>query len=218
MKRKRALAASVACGVACAVCVIVYTQGVRGEAEQARADALARYGGDQVEVCVAKRDIAAGETVDGASVETKLWVSDLLPPDAVRSANEVVGSKASSVILSGEVLSTRRFRSDSSSLEVPANTTAISVPAKDVQAVGGAVSAGSRVDIYATGSSSTQALVRGVQVLATSAGSATSASPSDAKVSWVTVAVPDEQVQELVASAQKNDLYFTIPAAASAGE
>ncbi len=218
MRRKSALAASVACGVACAVCVIAYTQGVRGEAEQARAEALARYGGDQVEVCVAKRDIAAGEIVDDASLETKLWVSDLLPPDAVRSASEVVGSKASSVILSGEVLSTRRFRSDSSSLDVPAGMTAISVPAKDVQAVGGAVSAGSRVDIYATGSSSTQALVRGVQVLATSAGSAAFASTGDAKVSWVTVAVPDEQVQELVASAQKNDLYFTIPAAAPAGE
>lgn len=218
MKRKRALAASVACGIACAVCVIAYTQGVRGEVEQARADALARYGGDQVEVCVAKRDIAAGETIDAASVETKLWVSDLLPPDAIRASNEVVGSKASSVILSGEVLSARRFRSDSPSIEIPAGMTAISVPAKDVQAVGGAVSVGSRVDIYATGSSSTQALVRGVQVLATSAGSAASASSSDAKVSWVTVAVPDEQVQELVASAQKNDLYLTIPAAVAVGE
>ena len=40
---------------------------VRGEAERARADALARYGGDQVEVCVAKRDIAAGETVDSGA-------------------------------------------------------------------------------------------------------------------------------------------------------
>ncbi len=218
MKRKRALAASVACGIACAVCVFAYTQGVRGEVEQARADALARYGGDQVEVCVAKRDIAAGETVDAASVETKLWVSDLLPPDAVRLSSEVVGSKASSVILSGEVLSTRRFRADASSIDVPANMTAISVPAKDVQAVGGAVSVGVRVDVYATGSSSTQALVRGVQVLATSAKSSSSASSNDAKVSWVTVAVPDEQVQELVAAAQKTDLYFTIPAVGAAGE
>ena len=46
-----------------------------------RADALARYGGDQVEVCVAKRDIAAGETVDSGAIETRLWVADLLPPE-----------------------------------------------------------------------------------------------------------------------------------------
>lgn len=109
MKRNKTLIIGIVCGVACAACVLMYTQGVRGEADQARADALARYGGDQVEVCVAKRDIAAGETVDASAVETKLWVADLLPAGAVRSASEVVGTKASDLVLAGEVLSDRRF-------------------------------------------------------------------------------------------------------------
>ena len=64
MKRSRTTIIGIACGLACAACVFAYAQGVRGEADAARAEALARYGGEQLEVCVAKRDIAAGESPD----------------------------------------------------------------------------------------------------------------------------------------------------------
>lgn len=209
MRRNKTAAAGAICGVLCALCVLGYTQSVRGEAERARADALARYGGDQVEVCVAKRDIAAGETVDSGAVETRLWVADLLPPEAVRQTSEVVGSKASSTVLSA-----RRFGAASAAIDVPDGKVAISVPAKDVQAVGGAVSAGSSVDVYATGSAATQALARGVSVLATSAGTDDrQASGSASKVTWVTLAVDPNQVEELVSAAQKTELYLTLPGA-----
>ena len=209
MRRNKTAAAGAICGVLCALCVLGYTQSVRGEAERARADALARYGGDQVEVCVAKRDIAAGETVDSGAIETRLWVADLL-----RQTSEVVGSKASSTVLSGEVLSARRFGAASAAIDVPDGKVAISVPAKDVQAVGGAVSAGSSVDVYATGSAATQALARGVSVLATSAGTDDrQASGSASKVTWVTLAVDPNQVEELVSAAQKTELYLTLPGA-----
>ena len=158
MKRSRTTIIGIACGLACAACVFAYAQGVRGEADAARAEALARYGGEQLEVCVAKRDIAAGESVDASAVETRLWVADLLPAEAFRSSDDVVGKKASSTILAGEVLSERRFRDAGSRLDVPEGLTALSVPAKDVQAVGGAVAAGSRVDVYATGGTSTDVL------------------------------------------------------------
>ena len=88
------MVAGIACGVLCAACVLAYLTSVRGEADAARAEALARYGGEQVEVCVARRDVAAGEKVDAAAVETRLWVADLLPADAVRAAGDVVGRTA----------------------------------------------------------------------------------------------------------------------------
>lgn len=215
MKRSRTTIVGIACGLACAACVFAYMQGVRGEADAARAEALTRYGGEQLEVCVAKRDIAAGETVDAGAVQTRMWVADLLPAEAFRSADDVVGKKASSTILAGEVLSGQRFRDAGSRLDVPEGLTALSVPAKDVQAVGGAIAAGSQVDIYATGGTSTDVLASDVLVLATSAGSRES---SDAKVSWITVAVKAESVQEIVAAAQKTELYFTLPASGSEEE
>jgi pilus assembly protein CpaB len=213
VKRNKTLIVGIVCGIACAACVLAYTQGVRGEVDQARAEALARYGGEQVEVCVAKRDIAAGEVVEASAVETKLWVSDLLPQGAVRSSSDVVGQKASALVLAGEVLTDRRFSSGSSKIDVPAGMCAISVPAKDVQAVGGAISAGDAVDVYATGDSSTRSLARSVQVLATSAGSTESSGSQ--KVSWVTLAVRADQVEELVAASQKTELYLVLPGADS---
>ena len=204
MRRNKTAAAGAICGVLCALCVLAYTQSVRGEAERARADALARYGGD----------IAAGEAVDSGAVEMRLWVADLLPPEAVRKASEVVGARASSTVLSGEVLSARRFGAASSAIDVPDGKVAISVPAKDVQAVGGAVSAGSSVDVYATGSAATQVLARGVSVLATSVGTDDrQASESASKVTWVTLAVDPNQVEELVSAAQRTELYLTLPGA-----
>ena len=94
MRKNKAAFVGVVCGVLCAACVFAYTQAVRGEADQQRRDALARYGGDQVEVCVAKRDIAAGEMVEASAIETRLWVADLLPAEAVRQASEEIQAKA----------------------------------------------------------------------------------------------------------------------------
>ena len=66
---------------------------------------------------------------DASAVETRLWVADLLPAEAFRSSDDVVGKKASSTILAGEVLSERRFRDAGSRLDVPEGLTALSVPA-----------------------------------------------------------------------------------------
>ena len=39
---------ALACGLCCALCVALYLASVRGEVDAARAEALERYGGDQV--------------------------------------------------------------------------------------------------------------------------------------------------------------------------
>lgn len=216
MKRKRMTAIGIACGVLCAACVLLYLQGVRGEAEAARAEALARYGGEQLEVCVATRDIAAGEQVDAGAVTAKLWVADLLPEQAARSVSDVVGKRTGSPILAGEVVSLKRFEDAAASLDVPDGMSALSVPAKEVQAVGGAVEPGMRVDIFATGDTATEAIARDVLVVATSTGS--KGQKADAAVSWITVAVEPDRVQELVAASQKTALYFVLPGSGADAE
>ncbi|WP_165046136.1 Flp pilus assembly protein CpaB [Adlercreutzia sp. ZJ138] len=209
MKRKTTVVLGLACGVVCALCVGLYLQGVRGEVDEARAEALARYGGEQVEVVVAKRDIFAGEAVDASAVETQLWVADLLPEGAATSIEDVQDRVTASTILAGEVVSERRFEGETRQLDVPAGLIAVSVPAKDVQAVGGAITAGSRVDMYATGGTSTDLIASDVLVLATSAGERDT--DSHESVSWITIAVKPDIAQGIVAAAQKMELYFTLP-------
>lgn len=208
MRRTRTLIVGIVCGIACAACVLLYLQDVGARAEAARAEALERFGGDQLEVCVAKRDIAAGETIDEGSIEKRLWVADLLPENPLTVSADAVGKQATSTILKGEVLTPRRFEEALSAIEVPDDLTAVSVPARDVQAIGGALRPGMLVDVYATGQSSTSLVAHSVLVLATNASDGAASSDS---VAWVTLALSPENVQEVVAMAQSSQLYFALP-------
>lgn len=207
-KKRKSLVLCISCGVICALCVLIYTQSVRAEAEDTRNAALARYGGEQIEVCVAKRDIAAGEKIDSTCYELKLWLADLLPDDAVRNSNDILGKQLTSSIVSGEVITSKRFQDSAVSLEVPAGLSAVSVPAKDVSAVGGAINAGMHIDVYATGNISTSLIAQNVLVLATST---TFTEGTSASVTWITLAVEPSEVQELVAASQTTTLYFVLP-------
>ena len=70
--KKKTLIICLISGVLCAACVLLYANSVRSSAESARKEALARYGGEQIEVCVATKDIASGCTIDATNVETRL--------------------------------------------------------------------------------------------------------------------------------------------------
>ena len=209
--KKGALITGILCGVFCAVCVFMYSSIVRGEADSARAEAMQRYGGEQVEVLVATKDIYPGETLSSSNSVSKTWLSDLLPDGCITNLAEVKGVQVSSMIVKGEAISKRRFESSSASIEVPQGCVALSVAAQDVQAVGGSLCAGCLVDVYATGSQ-TACIGKNILVLATNVEGTNS---SKSKVSWVTLAVPLEQSQEFVTASQSMDIYFVLPAQSS---
>lgn len=196
-------------GIVCALAVFAYTQSVTAQADQARADALARYGGEQVEVVVAKRTIQPGETIGSADIEKKQWLTDLLPDNPIEDEKDAIGKQVASAVVSGEVLTAQRFEQESTKIEVPRGLVAVSLPTEEVKAVGGAIAAGSSIDVYLTGSNGTERLGEDVLVLATSTGD--SEGSGSKAVSWVTVAVKPEAVEEYVSSAETGNLYFTIP-------
>lgn len=209
MKQKHLMIIAIACGIACAACIVLFMMSVQSEANAARAEALARYGGEQVEVCVATRDIAAGERIELSALEMRMWIADLLPEGAVRESSDVVGKTASTSILKGEVVSEKRFETERSDFEIPAGMTAVSVPAKAVQAVGGAIRSGMSVDVYSSGDSTTTALARDVLVLDSSVGGAGSFMSGDS--GCLILAVEPEHVEEIISASNKTTLYFVLP-------
>lgn len=209
MKQKRMTIIALVCGVVCAVCVVLFMGSVQSQAAKERSESLARYGGEQVEVCVASRDIAAGETLDVSSIETKLWVSGLLPDEAVLKGEDAFGQTATTSIFKGEVIVAKRFQKHASDLDIPAGLQAVSVPVKAVQAVGGSITQGMRVNVYSTGDAATTKLVSGALVLDTSVGESESLSSSNG--GWVTLAVEPGRVQEIVAASSKTSLYLVVP-------
>jgi len=209
MRQRRMTIIAVACGVLCAVCIGAYLASVKGAANAERAEVLARFGGEQVEVCVATRDIAAGERLGSSSVEDRLWVADLLPEGAIRQSGDATGRIATTSILKGEVVSEKRFEVERGVLDVPAGKEAVSVPAKAVQAAGGAIRPGMSVDVYSSGDSTTALLAEKVVVIDTSVKGSGSLLSSEA--GWITLAVEPDRVQEIIAAASKTSLYFVVP-------
>ena len=195
-------------GLLCVFMVFLFVQSVKGEAAEARAEALSRYGGDQIEVYVAKRDISIGEFVDESNADSKLWLVDLLPEDAIGSLADIDKKTTSSPILAGEVISDKRFVEKDKKWTCPPDLSALSVPAKDVQTIGGVLDEGMHVDVYATGAT-TSLLAQDVLVLATNVKEAGASSSS--ATSWVTLALSPELVQEVIAASQKMELYFVLP-------
>lgn len=206
-KSNRTALIGLVCGLLCALCVGIYIVEVDAQASAAQADILAKYGGEQVDVCVAKNDIVAGSTITEHDIETKTWIATLLPTNSVTNVREIVGKHVGSTILAGEVVTHNRLGFASSEVSVPDGKVALSVPTREVQAVGGSLCAGMNTDIYAVGSSSTTLLASAVPVLATSL---TSDSASTASA-WVTIAVEPESVEEFVSAAENLELYFALP-------
>ncbi|MDD6651381.1 MAG: RcpC/CpaB family pilus assembly protein [Eggerthellales bacterium] len=209
MKRGN-ITAMLATGALCAVLMFAFTQSVQGQAAKERSEVLEKYGGEQVEVCVATSAIPAGETPNLGNTAIQLWVSGLLPEDPVTSLSQVSDKTLTTSVVKGEVLSFRHFDQVASSVEVPEGYCAISVPTEDVRAVGGAIGAGMRVDAYLSGSSEISLLAEDVLVLGTSVteeGNSQAAS----KMSWVTLAVLPEKVPEFISAADKGSLYFALP-------
>lgn len=209
MKRNKSLIAGIICAVLCAFCVFAYTGSIKANAEAERVETLERFGGEQVEVYVATRNISAGETVDMRSAEARTWVADLLPEGSVHDLATIMGKKATAAIYEGEVITEFRFDTAGSNLTVPEGFVAVSVPAQEVNAVGGAVVAGSRINIYAAGASATELIGENVLVLDTSSLAADSLTGSS--TDWLTIAVLPESVQEIIAAIQNTKLYFSLP-------
>ena len=209
VKRKARLAWSMAFGVAAAALVLVYVTSVRAEAARAQRDALERYGGDLVSVCVATRDIEPGETIDEGNVRVEEWAASLLPDEALTSLEKAHGKTATSRIPKRAPLSSVYFERRDGEIEVPRGKAAVSVACDAERAVGGALERGERVDVYVSKDGVTDRLAS-AEVLDTSA-----LADGGGDVSWVTLAVNDSSVRELLTATAQGTVSLTVPGARS---
>ena len=198
----------IACGLWAACCMLLDAGQVRANDRSAREAALDRDGSEQVEVYVAQRDIAFGQVISADDVAPRLWLADLLPADCATDARSVVGMTATSTILANEPIPLQRVGT-SGSLDVPAGLCAVSVPTQDTLAVGGAVDKGSLVDVYASGNDGVVLLGQRILVLETSSSAA--GSSRSGSLSWITLAVTQESVEELLNASRAGKLYITLP-------
>ena len=213
--RRKHMIISGICALIAVLAVFAYTASIRSEAQVQRAAALQHYGGERVQVVVTRSDIALGATVSADNVSTADWLVDLLPQGEVAtSIDQVKGLMAQVAIKRNEPLLLERVGSGVSRIAVPDGLEAVSISSYDVLAVGGAIQAGSFVDIYVETSKGTIAAL-GSKILVLETSGSTKGIENAEKLTWVTLAVTPGSVSDLIAASTKGTIHLALPGASS---
>lgn len=203
MKKRWSVILSLGFGIACAFSVGQFLDHVENQANMARAEAMERYGGEQVQVIVATSDIAPGDEVTASNTAARMWLVEMVPDQAVYERSQIAGRKATTEIKSGEVLNLSRFKEEEHDESVPKGMCGVGVEVQDSQTASSALDKGSKVDVYAV----TQDKVRRICVSAP----VISSESSSGHAYWVTLAVRPSQVQEVLSASKNSSLYLVLP-------
>ena len=215
-RQRKQTAIAICCGVLAALCVFAYTATIKSEASMARAAAIQQYGGERVPVLVATKTIPIGGTVDESNATVQEWLVDFLPQgQAAQSHEQLEGLVAQSEIRVNEPILLERVGDGSSRITVPDGLAAASVASDDVLAVGGAIRAGSVVDVYVEAASGEITMIgERILVLETS----TPDDAGDKQISWVTLAVTPSSVSELISASARGTIHFVLPGNSAANQ
>ncbi|MCL2631551.1 MAG: Flp pilus assembly protein CpaB [Coriobacteriia bacterium] len=220
MRTKRSrIIVSIVCGLTAAALMAFYASAVNRSASQYRAQALEGYGGEQIEVFVAVRNIAAGEQLTPANVVKRIWLVDMLPAGAATNEADVYGQTLSLPLLANEPVVLAKLGSNTERLSVPEGFCAVTIPTNDVLAVGGAITSGSVVAIYAADKDTVYLLAAEILVLETSnstnfntdTGNLFGSGRSRPALSWVTLSVREDMVEEIIVASRTMSLYIVLP-------
>lgn len=212
-QKKQIIIAGV-CALLAAVSIFAYSATVKSEAQIQRAAAIKKYGGEVTDVCVAKENISTGQIIQSNQIQVMEYPVDLLAQGEVAlSVEQVAGKVAAIDIKKNEVLLLERVGDGSSRISVPENLEAVSVATDDVLAVGGAIRAGSFVDVYVeTTEGKIVSLGQNILVLETSSSQTNTTEKENLKaLTWVTLAVTKESVSELITASAKGTIHLALP-------
>ncbi|HEY6959519.1 MAG TPA: Flp pilus assembly protein CpaB [Candidatus Limnocylindria bacterium] len=151
----------------------------------------------RADVVVAGRDIAVPRPLTREDLELRSVAAALVPEDAVRSLDVAVGSVPRAPLMRGQLVLGRAIAPDVSELRsglpLPRGQRAVAIPVRAVDAVGGAILPGSRVDVLsvpvlgrAPAGRTTELLIAGAAVLDVRGEAGGALVQSDAKTQAVT--------------------------------
>lgn len=200
--------ASAACALAVAGSFAGYANEVDAEAQRVRDEALARYGGEVVQLAVASTALEAGEVVGAGTVSMRDWLVDLAPADPITSLDDCMGKTLTVSVAAGSPLTSLNFRDATQTADVPSGHVAVTIPVSDKLGVSREVAPGAAVVAYETTADGTRLLAGNAIVLAapgTSSGMGLASST-------MTLAVMPEDVSKVLASSSAGELRLVLPA------
>lgn len=206
MKRSVRLLLSALCGACACGLAFLALSSARREADEARGQALASFGGTAVTVCVATEPLEAGDTVDATCAEEREWVAELLPAGACASLSEVEGRAVTERVPAGAVLADIYFTRERGEVEIPRDCAAVSVPLQQEYALGGALDEGEKVDVYVTRDGISDCVAASARVIDAS----TFGTDGSGSLEWATLAVEPEAVGELLSASARGTVSLVV--------
>ncbi|MCL2745558.1 MAG: RcpC/CpaB family pilus assembly protein [Coriobacteriia bacterium] len=239
-QRRRIVISSIA-GVLAALCAALFLWGQAQSANRMHAELLEDFKGGAVNVMVARSRIEPGTLLSERLFEEQTWPRFCLPEGAIEAKDfeQIEGHRSAAIILKNEALAASRvFDRQLPADRLSEGMTAVTLPADDVHALGGELLRGMRLTLMAgTSDGRVSELASYIEVLssniaATQAEFAEASSDPQAdesrialtggvstqglvggteSLNWVTLAIPNEQVEQILTAARVSTLHFVLP-------
>ena len=206
MTRRMRLVVAGTCALIAALLCVAYGQSVQAEAEQVRAEALERYGGEVVTLVVASEGLEAGDVVDRLNVTEQDWLADLVPEGAILSLDDVLGAEITVPVAAGAPLTSLNFRDDEDAVEVPSGCVAVTVSVTQNLGLPSATAAGTRLAAYEVEDSGVSLISDDLLVLRSTTDTGVGSRGE------VTLAVGAESVASVLAASAEGSLRLALPA------
>ena len=181
-----------------------YGEQIRAQSELSRNEAMERFGGETASFVVSKRNLKVGQEITLDEIETKQWLTELIPDGAIRSAEEVVGKKLATPIAKNTVFSSYFFEDEAKGLSIPDDHIAYSLVLNDKIGINNQVGTGTMLVAYRVSADGTIAIASDISVLQKPTLSGTSTS--------VVLAIPKSSISAILESASKGELRLLEPA------
>lgn len=206
MSRRFRILLSCAFALLAVVVCAAYASHVRDEAEQVRAEAIERYGGEVVSLVVANGELPRGHVVARGDVTVRDWLADLAPADAVTSLDEAVGKEVTNPVSAGSPLTSLSFREDAEAEKVPDGYVGLSVPLGERLGMPSSASSGTKLAAWEVREDGTKLLTSDLVLLSSVARSSLSGPTS------VLVAVRPADVSTILSASAAGSLRIGMPA------
>ena len=242
MTQKKRLIISLMAGLIAAFCAALFLLSQAQSAAQAQAEILEQFEGGTQDVLIAKQRIESGTILSKDLFNERTWPGLYLPEGTVAAQDfsQIEGKRASATILAGEVLTTLRAFDQQLPLDrLEQGMTAVTLPADDVHALGGELLRGMHLTLMAgTADGKVVKLAQNIEVLsantaAVQMGTSTQVDSQQAgnsrsvltgatdnqssyargeSLNWVTLAIPNAQVEQILTASRAGTIHFVLPA------
>ncbi len=206
MSKRFRVILSIACAFLACLCAVAYANSEKADSEQARTEALKKYGSEITQVVVATRNLDAGESLANTNCEARDWIVDFIPHDAITDMSEAHGAVLTSPVSEGTPITKTALQKSGESLAIPLGYVAMSIALTEKTGITQNVEVGAHLAAYKIQDGATRLLSNEVQVLSTPK------TAQGTKDSSITLAVPALHIASVMSAYADSTLKLVQPA------